>query len=113
MYQLYQGTDVVAYDRCDDIWSGLILKRICDHFGWAVLVNGKATCLHDRQSNIHASLFKEQAGHVYNEELWDRLLRIDLTGAVNVKQSYRYIASLKVLPNPQGEYMLKWLEGLR
>jgi hypothetical protein len=79
LFHLNMGVGRVGYDRFDDIWASLMLKRICDHMGWSILINGAASCYHNRASDNVKSVFQEQAGHKFNEDLWDRLLRVRLS----------------------------------
>lgn len=62
--------------RFDDIWMGLIFKRIADLFGWAVTC-GTPLLKHDRASNPLSNLKQEMLGYGINEELWKEL---DKTG---------------------------------
>ena len=64
---------VGRYQRWGDIWSGLLSKRVCDLFGMAVVVNGKAQVRHDRASDPEANLVREAAGMSANEDLGDAL----------------------------------------
>ena len=79
LYQLVMGMDRVGYDRWDDIWSGLFVKRICDHLRRPVVVNGKASVVHTRASDTATNLTKEQGGYTLNERMWAHLGRVDLT----------------------------------
>jgi hypothetical protein len=79
LYQLVMGMDRVGYDRWDDIWSGLFVKRICDHLRRPVVVNGKASVVHTRASDTATNLAKEQGGYTLNERMWAHLGRVDLT----------------------------------
>ena len=57
------------YDRFDDIWGGVILKKVCDHLGWHVSV-GRPVVDHHRASNPFRNLVKEAAGIERNETFW-------------------------------------------
>ena len=113
LFHLYQGVDNVAYDRFDDIWASLMLKRICDEYGWTILINGNATCQHERLSNITKSLFQEQKGHQTNEELWDKLQRAPLIpfDKRDVKTMYR--ALINQFPEEQIVPMNQWIESFQ
>ena len=80
MYQLVMGVERVGFDRWDDIWSGLFAKRICDHLRLPVLVNGRASVVHTRASDTASNLAKEQNGYGLNEEMWEHLSTVTLTG---------------------------------
>jgi len=111
LYHLYMGTKHVNYDRFDDIWAGLILKRVCDHMGWTILINGKATCWHDRASNPVKSVFQEQVGHKFNEDLWDDLMSIMLYKDNNVIECYDRLK--QALPYSQIPKARDWIESFK
>lgn len=66
-------------DRFDDIWCGLILKRICDHLGYWIS-SGSPVIRHDKASNVWSNLRKEVAGLEINESLWEAVDSVVLTG---------------------------------
>jgi reversibly glycosylated polypeptide/UDP-arabinopyranose mutase len=68
------------YRRFDDIWFGLIAKRICDHLGWHVTV-GTPWVRHIRVSDPYANLVKEAPGIALNERLWQIVDALPLTEA--------------------------------
>jgi hypothetical protein len=78
MYQPIMGMERVGYDRWDDIWCGLIAKRICDHLGYPIVINGKAVVNHSRASDPKVNLVKEQRGYEYNEVMWERIKKCSL-----------------------------------
>lgn len=55
--------------RFDDIWMGVIFKRLADLFGWAVTY-GPPFLKHDRASNPLSNLKQEMLGYGVNEYLW-------------------------------------------
>jgi hypothetical protein len=61
------------YNRWGDIWSGLIQKRVLDHIGQVMVINGKASVLHERASDPTANLERETPGIPFNEDLWESL----------------------------------------
>jgi hypothetical protein len=79
MYQLLMGLETYGIDRYGDIWSGLFAKRISDHLKCAILINGAATVKHNRASNPWSCVLKETPGVSINEELWEFLLRTQLS----------------------------------
>jgi hypothetical protein len=58
------------YNRWGDIWSGLIQKRVLDRIGQVMVVNGKASVLHERASDPNVNLERETPGIPFNENLW-------------------------------------------
>lgn len=68
-----------GFDRFDDIWAGIFMKKICDHLGYRV-VTGYPVIWHDRASNPHTNVKKEKTGVVVNEKLWTAVDAITLHG---------------------------------
>lgn len=66
------------YSRFDDIWCGIIAKKICDHLGWHISM-GKPFIKHTRLSNKFDNLVKEAPGIKFNEEFWEIIDKIELT----------------------------------
>lgn len=85
MYQLIMGIDRVGYDRWDDIWSGLFAKRICDHLGMPIIVNGHAATVHTRASDTDSNYAKEVLGYDLNDVLWDRLGIVKFTKSTPIE----------------------------
>lgn len=61
------------YNRFGDIWSGLFQKRVLDALGDVMVINGKASVLHERASDPLVNLEKEKPGLPINEEIWQWL----------------------------------------
>jgi len=77
-YQLYMN--LLGIDRFDDIWSGIILKRIADHLGDKVCL-GKPLVYHDkRKRDTFEDLEKELEGMIINEMLWKIIDSLELHG---------------------------------
>jgi len=75
-YQLYMK--YLGIDRFDDIWSGIILKKIADHLGRGICL-GKPIGFHEkRPRNVFRDLKAETEGMVINEYLWKIIDRADL-----------------------------------
>ena len=85
MYHMLQGKNY-PYDRFDDIWCGLMMKRICDHLRYTV-TSGDPVIVHDRASNVWSNLRKETPGLEINDSLWEKLDNVILTKD-NVKDCY-------------------------
>lgn len=58
------------YRRFDDIWFGIIAKKICDHLGWHISV-GEPHIHHSKASNKFKNLEREAPGIVANESFWN------------------------------------------
>lgn len=101
------------YARFDDIWFGIILKRICDHLGLQISY-GMPFVRHSRASNPFTNLVKEAPGIVANETFWETVHRSPLSGTspeTCFKEMADYLMScedryLKDL----GKRMLHWIE---
>lgn len=78
-YFLLQG-ERWGVDRVDDIWAGLFMKKVLDHFDLPMAINGYASVYHDRASDAMASLKKEGISLQETELLWDRLSSINIKG---------------------------------
>jgi len=58
-----------GYKRWDDIWAGIVFKRLADLYGWGV-TTGLPLVRHERASNVVANLRQEMLGYGINERLW-------------------------------------------
>lgn len=67
------------YCRFDDIWFGVICKKICDHLGWQVTC-GKPYVNHSKVSDPLVNLEKEAPGLRQNEVMWRIIDLIYLKG---------------------------------
>ena len=83
LYMLLQGQDVDGepwgFDRFDDMWAGLFLKRVADHLGWAVM-SGAPSVHHSRASDPHRNAQLEAEGIKAHEEFWPYIRDVYLTG---------------------------------
>jgi len=70
---------VYGFDQYDDIWAGVLVKRILDHLGWAA-VSGYPSVQHRKQSSVFANLVKQAPGLAMNEQFWREVQRIPLSG---------------------------------
>ena len=66
------------YRRFDDIWAGVIAKRIMDHLGWHLSV-GEPFVRHIRASDPTRNLVAEAPGIAANEGFWEVIDSIPLT----------------------------------
>jgi Reversibly glycosylated polypeptide len=83
MYQMLMGVDKDGdrwgFDRFEDIWCGLFMKRIADHLELAV-TSGSPGVHHSRASDAQKNAKLEAAGIVAHEEFWKYVSRVHLTG---------------------------------
>jgi hypothetical protein len=90
-YNLLMGLDTVGFDRFDDIWSGLLIKRILDHQKWYA-ATGEPFVRHAKKSNCFSNLRKEALGIQIHEHLWDYILDAPLEPGLTVCGAYRALA---------------------
>lgn len=108
-YFLLMGKDY-PFDRFGDIWSGIIIKKICDHLG-CVINSGSPYIVHEKASNVFVNLKKEVEGIAVNEQFWGWIDEIELSEKT-FKTCYQQIA--KELSKQNGywkklsEAMLEW-----
>lgn len=67
------------YRRFDDIWHGIILKKVCDHLDYQISVGGPSV-KHLRASDPFNNLMKEAPGVQANETFWETIDSINLSG---------------------------------
>lgn len=67
------------YRRFDDIWCGIIAKKIMDHLNMLVSI-GEPSIHHAKASNVFTNLVKEAPGIAFNEHFWEIIDGIPLTG---------------------------------
>lgn len=72
------------FSRFDDIWAGVIAKKIADHLGWSISV-GEPFVEHRRASDPHVNLVKEAPGIEANETFWELIDGIGLTAGSNLE----------------------------
>lgn len=95
-YFLWMGKEL-PLNKFGDIWCGVILKRICDHFGWLV-TSGAPVVYHERASNVWENLRQECKAIEYNESWWRWVDAVDLRLCTTVSQCYRQIATQMEMP---------------
>jgi reversibly glycosylated polypeptide/UDP-arabinopyranose mutase len=67
------------YRRFDDIWCGIIMKKVCDHLGLLVTC-GPPYIIHNKASDPFVNLVKEAPGIAANERFWEIIDNIQLRG---------------------------------
>lgn len=68
------------FRRFDDIWSGIIAKKLADHLGGSISI-GEPFVEHRRASDSFVNLTKEAPGIAMNERFWEIIDRVPLKGA--------------------------------
>lgn len=88
-YQLYMN--FMNINRFDDIWSGILLKKITDHLDEKICL-GKPFLYHSkRPRNIFKDLREELDGMELNEALWGIVDSLELEGR-SYQDSYNSLA---------------------
>jgi hypothetical protein len=80
-----------GFDRFDDIWAGLFMKRIADHLGFAV-TSGSPSIKHSKASNADTNIRLEAPGIKAHETFWRYIASVPLT-ADTVAGCYRELAN--------------------
>ena len=110
-YNLLMGLETFGVDRFDDIWSGLLLKKVADHLGYYV-TNGLPFVRHVKASDPFSNLRKEALGLELHEKFWRQVERADLAGCRTIVEAYGRLAeevaafprSDPSLPAPSGYF---------
>jgi len=93
-YLPLMGEDQVGnkwgYDRFDDIWGGIIFKKIADHLGYAIR-NGSPSIRHNKASNVARTVEQEASGLPVNEWFWKKIDEMSLNSST-LEDSYLEIA---------------------
>jgi reversibly glycosylated polypeptide/UDP-arabinopyranose mutase len=80
MYSLLQG-EGQPVNRFEDIWAGVISKKICDHL-WMAHINGAPTVKHGKEYDYGGMMrmaITELPGMVENERFWEAVDNVNLT----------------------------------
>jgi hypothetical protein len=92
MYMLLQGKDY-PYDRFDDMWCGLFMKRVADHLNWAV-TSGRPSIHHSRASDAARNAAVEAPGILAHEKLWQEVENVSLAGCTTASECYLQFAEM-------------------
>src|SRR5690606_26197326 len=92
-----------GFDQFDDIWPGVLVKKVLDHLGYAVN-SGHPSVEHRKQSNVFVNLNKQAPGMAMNEVFWREVDKITLTEKTIIGAYKELIAKLpEVIENePEG-----------
>lgn len=98
------------YDRFEDIWAGVILKKVCDAVGLHIS-NGPPFVLHSRASDPFINLRKEAPGIVENETFWTIIDEVPVSPGVvcGVQSLGEHLAQHKIeYVSRLGTALLTW-----
>lgn len=93
-----------GFDQYDDIWAGVLVKKILDHLGWAV-VSGYPSVQHRKQSNVYVNLCKQAPGLAMNEHWWRAVRDVELS-ADTITGAYRQL--IERLPDKIEDEPVGW-----
>jgi len=100
------------YDRFDDIWGGIIAKKVCDRLGWHIAI-GEPIVQHNRASNPFTNLVKEAAGIGRNETFWEevdeRELHCDTAGECMLELAEHFCESDDPHTVQLGKAIPRWI----
>jgi hypothetical protein len=82
-----------GFDQFDDIWAGVLVKRVMDHLGLAA-VSGAPSVEHRKQSDVFVNMRKQAPGMAMNESLWRTVRDIHLTAGTAAGAYAELIAGL-------------------
>jgi hypothetical protein len=103
-----EGTRPLPFDRFDDIWAGLLAKKICDHLGYAV-TSGAPSVLHTKESDPAQRVIKEGPGIAAHELLWPEIAGTHvLHGVTTVKECYSELSYVVAAAAPRLPYPDYW-----
>jgi hypothetical protein len=113
-YFLLMGPDW-PFDRFDDIWAGIFIKKITDHFKVAIK-SGAPSIHHDKGTDPFVAVKKEANGLEVNEWLWQVVDDMTLT-ATTYKSAYielaeKLILDQRVKSSPWYEYFQKLSQAM-
>lgn len=89
------------YRRFDDIWFGVICKKICDHLG-LLITCGEPYVHHSKASDPMVNLVKEAPGIARHETLWEVIDGVSLSERTPIDCVYEMSEQLS---NVEDEYI--------
>jgi len=89
-YQLIMGLNKHGIDRFADIWSGLFLKRVCDHLDKAIFATN-ISIEHRQNPNPFRNVKREIEGMEVHEKLYKYVMDMPLEGTT-FKECYVELA---------------------
>lgn len=113
MMGLKQNGESWGFNRFDDIWAGVLSKKVLDHLHYAT-VNGSPFIDHRKASNPGSNFEKEKTGIKVNEDFWKWVDVVKLTKST-LKECYIELAEKAEFPddpyfNSLRKAMIIWAE---
>ena len=88
-----------GFDRFDDIWAGVLAKKIIDHLNMVAL-SGSPYVEHRQKSSVLTNLKKEKSGIKVNEDFFQSVKKVELKSR-SINGCYEELAKKIRLPNKQ------------
>jgi hypothetical protein len=111
MYFAPSGPDQ-PYDRFDDIWMGIIAKKVFDHLNLRVST-GFPQIIHDRASDPFKNLIKEAPGIEANEGFWQDIDSLPITGQSIADCIEQVAAHMTLTPYRSEDYFRSYGQSLK
>lgn len=116
-YQFKMDDNPWAVGRFDDIWAGVVAKKVIDQQGWAIL-NGNPLCQHNKaERSTFRDLKAEANGLEANEWLWMEVDGAPLGDGSVMDHSQRIAEQLSrsrfEFLAYSGQLMTRWVELIR
>lgn len=89
------------YRRFDDIWGGIVAKKLCDVSGMYVAY-GPPHIFHSRASNATLNEIKERPGILPNEHYWEFIHTLDISQNHPHNMVYELGAQISCASPPKG-----------
>jgi reversibly glycosylated polypeptide / UDP-arabinopyranose mutase len=123
MYFMLQGHEIdsfsgsglkkLPFDRFDDIWAGLFVKKTLDRMGW-LAVSGGPSIVHTKESDPQMRVEKEAPGIEIHEKLWKHVEETSLKGCTSAADCYTRLGnSLEIFGSLNPEHKYYWYKLAR
>ncbi|MDG6951656.1 MAG: alpha-1 4-glucan-protein synthase [Nitrososphaerota archaeon] len=116
-YQFKMDDNPWRIGRFDDIWSGVVLKKVSDSFGWSVL-NGAPLCEHNKAPrSTFKDLMSEAPGLEANERFYLEVDKASIPDGDIFIKTERIANTLAETSDDfisyNGKFLLKWVDLIR
>lgn len=100
-----------GFDQFDDIWAGVLVKKVMDYLGYAVR-SGFPSVEHRKQSNVFVNLNKQAPGMAMNEYFWRAVQYIEIDkSCTTVVDAYQDL--IEKLPSAIAEEPEGWTKKFK
>lgn len=94
-----------GFDQYDDIWAGVLVKKVLDHLGYAAR-SGYPSVEHRKQSNAFTNTKKQAPALAMNEHFWEHVRDIPLSKYTIIDS---YTELIEKLPDSIQDDVPEWL----